>query len=584
MARSPELEAPGAERITAAMSASERAALKELDCLSFKEIIDADSRPTFIIDLDPDSVHQTPGIRPIFCNAALNLHDQLLDSITQEDDAADTTAYIEFRDWSTGVSRFNESKDVFPLTLLYHGLLWTGSTVRKRWRIISGNACYQTTDIPKNGLSVKPQVSRPSYDCLERSPEESPTPPTRSMLAKNQELETLSAVPSRNTSKQTSGSNSAVTMGVTTNVIPDITVPNPKGIISEHVAFVRSIDWASTPLGVMDSWTLQFRELVNLVMRNPFPCALFWGDELTMIYNEAYRVEVAGSKHPELMGTGFSGPFSEVWDAVAPVFRGCAETGQAARRENELLPIDRFGYIEEAFFSWSIIPLYGGTNQILGFFNTPFETTSLTVSTRRMQMLRYLSEHLNATRTVKQFWQLVLKGLEHNEHDVPFALLYSITDSEDNDTASHSSDSTISLKSCLLEGSIGIPQGHPASPHKLDLKRSQQGFVPAFREAMRTREMDRFQSLCLRGLNGGGMAIRVKRPSSFLFGQQTVKRCLPFSSSVSSLAGRTTTNTRPLRLCSTGSYQPLWHQFCFSRTKFEEAETRWSSPPLSVSR
>jgi PAS domain S-box-containing protein len=105
-----------------------------------------------------------------------------------------------------------------------------------------------------------------------------------------------------------------------------------------------------------------------------------------------------------------------------------------------------------------------------------------------MQMLRYLGECLNTTRTVKDFWKRVLAGLEHNDFDVPFALLYSIADTDDADTASHSSDSTISLKSCLLEGSIGIPKGHAAAPLKLDLKRSQEGFIPAFREAMRTRE------------------------------------------------------------------------------------------------
>jgi hypothetical protein len=56
----------------------------------------------------------------------------------------------------------------------------------------------------------------------------------------------------------------------------------------------------------MKRWSSQFREVINLVMRNPHPCALFWGEELTMIYNESYRDEVAGNKHPELMGTGFS--------------------------------------------------------------------------------------------------------------------------------------------------------------------------------------------------------------------------------------------------------------------------------------
>jgi PAS domain S-box-containing protein len=111
-----------------------------------------------------------------------------------------------------------------------------------------------------------------------------------------------------------------------------------------------------------------------------------------------------------------------------------------------------------------------------------------------MQMLRYLGECLNTTRTVKDFWKRVLAGLEHNHFDVPFALLYSATDADDADTASHSSDSTISLKSCLLEGSIGVPRGHAAAPPKLDLKRSQEGFIPAFREAMRTREPTTLQT------------------------------------------------------------------------------------------
>jgi PAS domain-containing protein len=159
-----------------------------------------------------------------------------------------------------------------------------------------------------------------------------------------------------------------------------------------------------------------------------------------------------------------------------------------------MLPIERYGYLEETYFSWSFTPLYGGTKRILGFYNAPFETTYQTVSSRRMQTLRNLGEILSQARSIKHFWSCVLKGLEDNHNDIPFALLYSITDAEDADAASHSSDSTISLKSCILEGAIGIPDGHPASPARLDLKRSKEGFIPAFREAMRTREPSMLQT------------------------------------------------------------------------------------------
>ena len=83
-----------------------------------------------------------------------------------------------------------------------------------------------------------------------------------------------------------------------------------------------------------------------------------------MIYNEAYVTEVAGNKHPSLMGYGFAGEFSELWDGVAPLMTEMARTGLSVRRENDYLPIERFGLLEETFFSWSWTPLYGGTDKV----------------------------------------------------------------------------------------------------------------------------------------------------------------------------------------------------------------------------
>lgn len=207
-----------------------------------------------------------------------------------------------------------------------------------------------------------------------------------------------------------------------------------------------------------------------------------------MLYNEAYATEVAGNKHPSLMGTGFSGPFAELWDSVGPIFAECARTGISVRKENDYLPINRHGLLEETFFSWSFTPLYGGTKRILGFYNAPFETTQQVINHRRTKTINKIGEKTSQATTVKQFWRLVLEGLHDNYRDVPFALLYSVGESDDTDYSSTSSGSTISLKCCHFEGSIGVPDGHIAAPQQLDLKRSREGFVPSFREAMRTRE------------------------------------------------------------------------------------------------
>ncbi|KAF1972904.1 aerobic respiration control sensor protein arcB [Bimuria novae-zelandiae CBS 107.79] len=502
-------------------------ALQELSVVSFQEILDQDPRPTFVLDLDSDLLdygHNKQRVRPIFCNAALRLHDRLLDRITSSNTvfgvtASDQTLFNRFRSWATSVSKFDDSRDVFPQTFLYEGLLWTGSTARQRWRLISGMQWHNVARNPEPELfGLGPHSEATLIGDAPKDPTEQPLrsvdepmatviakEPPRATLETEAELDfrRVSFTPtypetrhgrvsnpttSRDTSNETSRSGASIPLATPANGVPDWTVANPQGQLTEHMIFARSVDWSATPLGPMKTWSLQFREIANLLMRNPHPASLFWGEELTMLYNEAYKNEVAGNKHPELMGTGFSGPFSETWNGLAPIFRECARTGQSVRKENDYLPIHRYGYLEETFFSWSFTPMYGGTQRILGFYNAPFETTYQTISHRRLQTLRQIGEKIAETRTIKMFWQGLIEGLQNNPYDVPFALLYSISDLDDTDAASHSSGSSMSGRSCVLEGAVGIPNGHPASPPKLDLKRSKEGFVPAFREAMRTRE------------------------------------------------------------------------------------------------
>ncbi|KAI4961996.1 hypothetical protein J4E86_001026 [Alternaria arbusti] len=106
-----------------------------------------------------------------------------------------------------------------------------------------------------------------------------------------------------------------------------------------------------------------------------------------------------------------------------------------------------------------------------------------------MWLLRSLGERMNATRTVKEFWIRVLEGLNHNEYDVPFALLYTVTEADDIENGSSHSDATpTSVKSCVFEGSIGVPRGHAVSPDKFSFKNYDGILTPAFRAATQTLE------------------------------------------------------------------------------------------------
>ncbi|KAH7028000.1 aerobic respiration control sensor protein arcB [Microdochium trichocladiopsis] len=473
-----------------ALDVEQQNSLAEFDSLTIIEVLDQDSRPTFVIDLDPDEsiTIGASRIAPIFCNAALRSHEKLADTIVGTDGTADPALYEEFSAWATGVTKFDDSKDVFPLSFLFNGMLWTGSTVRRRWRLISGNLLSATEDRPVTPL-------QPSKDSI-INPKPAATEPaalvsvSTATIEKSAEQVKQSAAGTVTSSSDTGTTTSSKRLFLASpeKAVADWTSDVTTGYLTPHIAFARNFDWGATPLGPMSSWSAEFRQIVNLVMNNPHPASLFWGPELNMLYNEAYANEVAGNKHPGLMGTGFSGPFSELWDAVSPLFAECARTGISIRKEDDYLPIHRHGFLEETFYSWSWTPLYGGTRKILGFYNAPFETTQAVLHHRRTQTVSRVGTAVSRAKTLKQFWKLILESLEENHFDVPFALLYSVGDGSEEDLSSVSSGSTMSRRSCFFEGAIGIPDGHPAIPRQLDLKRSSEGFVPAFRDAMRTRE------------------------------------------------------------------------------------------------
>ncbi|KAK5171140.1 uncharacterized protein LTR77_004284 [Saxophila tyrrhenica] len=253
----------------------------------------------------------------------------------------------------------------------------------------------------------------------------------------------------------------------------------------EHIRFARSIDWASTSLGPIENWSSDLRQMCNLIMASPHPAAMYWGEDLIAIYNEAY-ILLAGQKHPGLMGRSYAEAWSEIWNDVKDVFASAKITGEATMKDDDCLFIDRNEYLEETYFSWSIIPMVGADGSVMGLYNPAFEKTRRKIAERRMLTLREVGERTASARDVKGFWAQVLGSFEFNDFDSPFLLLYSVADESDSDTSSIHSNSILTIRNCQLEGKLGIPDDHPAAPENIDLKAGTEGFGPVFREVMKT--------------------------------------------------------------------------------------------------
>ncbi|KAF7188420.1 Hybrid signal transduction histidine kinase K [Pseudocercospora fuligena] len=252
-----------------------------------------------------------------------------------------------------------------------------------------------------------------------------------------------------------------------------------------HIQFARSIDWGATALGPIETWSSDLRQMCNLIMASPHPAAMYWGEDLIAIYNEAY-ILLAGQKHPDLMGMSYRIAWAEIWDEVKDVFASAKTTGEATMKDDDCLFIKRSNSLEETYFSWSIIPMVGRDGSVMGLYNPAFEKTRRKVAERRMLTLREIGEKTASARDVKGFWSQVLESFEVNEYDSPFLLLYSVTDENESDTSSIHSNSVLSSRQCMLEGALGVPEGHQAASDQIDLKAGMEGFGPVFREVMKT--------------------------------------------------------------------------------------------------
>ena len=170
------------------------------------------------------------------------------------------------------------------------------------------------------------------------------------------------------------------------------------------------------------------------------------------------------------MGQSYKVAWAEIWDEVKDVFNNARLTGQATMKDDDCLFIKRSNYMEETYFSWSIIPMVGQDGTVMGLYNPAFEKTRRKIAERRMLSLREVGERTATARDVKGFWDQVLVAMTENEFDTPFVMLYSVTDESDSDSSSLHSSSLLGAKHCFLEGSLGVPHGHQAAPELIDLK------------------------------------------------------------------------------------------------------------------
>ncbi|MGW1588540.1 SpoIIE family protein phosphatase [Streptomyces sp. NPDC002386] len=212
-------------------------------------------------------------------------------------------------------------------------------------------------------------------------------------------------------------------------------------------ADLADVDWAATPLGPPGQWPQSLRTAVSILLSSRFPMWMAWGEQLTFFCNAAYRRDTLGRKYPWALGRPASEVWAEVWADAGPRIESVLSTGEATWDEGLLLLLERSGYSEETYHTFSYSPLRDDTGDVVGMLCVVSEDTDRVIGERRMATLRDLGSDPSVIRTEQEALNFAGLQLRRNRKDLPFTLTYLF----DGDTA-------------RLAGASGVLAGHPAAP------------------------------------------------------------------------------------------------------------------------
>jgi len=181
---------------------------------------------------------------------------------------------------------------------------------------------------------------------------------------------------------------------------------------------------------------------------------ILWGPELALLYNDLGRA-IVGQKHPACFGLSIREVLKEAWPTIGPLAEGVMNSGRAVYLEDLLIPLERSGFVQDTYFTFSYIPVRVENGEVGGILVLPHETTAQVLGERRLAMIREQSLRAALCQTVAEVLGATEDVLGQSPDILPFALLYEL---EGN--ARHA-------RSVI---SAGIEPGDRACPREIDLK------------------------------------------------------------------------------------------------------------------
>lgn len=275
------------------------------------ELLDNDSRPTFIVDLGDSVNYSSAPLRILFVNSALRSHPALYEAIAGRGiDASPRSeplkGFPHFKAWLFSATLNGESLEVCLPAFVHGGVSWSCSTIRRRFRVVSASVVVAGPSSASN--SAAPTSSSLSdrrankggstSSSLRRSNEEPQdyfgdavhTPAEVFEESQMPQAIDLSDIERHLPNPRTPGNDISPLTDRIDLVSPekyesfsneshgigffDWTRLPLSADLPRHIRFARSVDWAATSLGPIELWPSDLRQMCNLIMASPHPAGM----------------------------------------------------------------------------------------------------------------------------------------------------------------------------------------------------------------------------------------------------------------------------------------------------------------------
>ncbi len=169
----------------------------------------------------------------------------------------------------------------------------------------------------------------------------------------------------------------------------------------EMAACMQSFDWSKTAVGPVERWPQSLKTTVCIMLTSRYAMWMAWGPELTYFYNDAYTPTL-GIKHSWALGSPASRVWAEIWPDIGPRIESVLRSGEATWDEGLLLFLERSGYPEETYHTFSYSPLADDTGAVSGMLCVVTEETERLIGERRLKTLRDLGARTTLAKTAEK--------------------------------------------------------------------------------------------------------------------------------------------------------------------------------------